>query len=230
MRRAAFAGLLAAALAATAGARAGAPLPAPPPAPQTSRVVDRIVAHIEGDIILESQMRELGLFQQLIEGRTESDDRLLAEIIEQWVVQTEAAASQFPQPAPPEIDRELTRLVAQFESPAAYAVKLNQIGLSAAQVRQILARQTYIERYVDYKFRPSVQIESVAIEAYYRKQLLPELAGKNLPAPALSSVEDQIRELLTQRAISDLSSKWLEETKSRLKIELKPSGATRSGP
>jgi hypothetical protein len=226
MRRAAFAGLLAAAMAAAAAARAGASLPAS----QTSRVVDRIVAQIEGDIILQSQVRELGSFQQLIEGRAESDDRLLAEIIEQWVVQTEAAASQFAQPAPAEVDRELTRLVAQFESPTAYAVKLNEAGLSAAQVRQILARQIYIERYVDYKFRPSVQIEPANIEAYYRKELLPELARKNQSAPALNSVEEQIRELLTQRAISDLASKWLEETKSRLKIELKPSGATRSGP
>ena len=48
--------------------------------PQASRVVDRIVAHIEGDIILQSQLRELGAFQQLIEGHAESDDRLLAEL------------------------------------------------------------------------------------------------------------------------------------------------------
>ena len=37
--------------------------------PQATRVVDRIVAQIEGDIILQSQLRELGSFQQLVEGR-----------------------------------------------------------------------------------------------------------------------------------------------------------------
>ena len=35
-------------------------------------------------------MRELGAFQQLIEGHAESDDKLLDELIEQWVVETEA--------------------------------------------------------------------------------------------------------------------------------------------
>lgn len=137
MRRAVFAGLLVAAIAATAAARANASVPAP----QSSRVVDRIVAQIEDDIILQSQVRELGSFQQLIEGRAESDDRLLAEIIEQWVVQTEATAAHFPRPASSEVDRELARLTAQFGSPAAYQAKLIQAGLSAAQVRQLLERK-----------------------------------------------------------------------------------------
>jgi parvulin-like peptidyl-prolyl isomerase len=187
---------------------------------QTARVVDRIVARVEGDIILLSQVRELGAFQQLIEGRAESDDRLLAELIEQWMVQTEATESRFPQPAQSEVDRELARLSAQFSSPEAYAAKLRDLGLSAAQVRELLARQIYVVRYLDYKFRPSVQIESADIDNYYQRELLPELAKKNQPAPHLADVEGEIRELLTQRGISDLTAKWLEDTKARLKIEV----------
>ena len=195
------------------------------PAPQTSRVVDRIVARIEDDIILQSQVRELGAFQELIEGHAESDDQLLSELIEQWMVETEATASHFPEPAQSEVDRELERLTARFASPDAYSAKLNELGLSATQVRQMLARQIYVERYLDYKFRPSVQIESSDIDAYYQKELLPELAKKNQPAPSRAEVEEQIRELLAQRGISDLAAKWLDETKSRLKIELTPAGA-----
>jgi parvulin-like peptidyl-prolyl isomerase len=186
---------------------------------QTGRVVDRIVARIEGDIILLSQVRELGAFQRLVEGRAESDERLLAELIEQWIVQTEANQSHFPQPAQSEVDRELARLVAQFGSPEAYAAKLRELGLSAEQVRQLLARQIYVERYIDYKFRPTVQIQTPDIEGYYQKELLPELAKKNQLTPRLADVEGEIRELLTQRAITELATKWLEETKSRLKIE-----------
>jgi hypothetical protein len=191
---------------------------------QMGRLVDRIVARIEGDIILLSQVRELGAFQQLVEGRAEGDDRLLAELIDQWMVQTEATESHFPQPAQSEVDRELARVVAQFGSPEAYAAKLRELGLSAAQVRQLLARQIYVERYIDYKFRPTAQVGSADIENYYQKELLPELARKNQPTPRLADVEGQIRELLTQRAITDLATKWLDETKARLKIEVTPVG------
>ncbi len=192
--------------------------------PQSARVVDRIVARIEEDIILQSQVRELGAFQQLIEGHAESDDKLLDELIEQWVVETEATAAHFPQPAQSEVDRELARIVGQFASPEKYAARLNELGIAATQVRQMLSRQIFDERYVNYKFRPSVQVEAADIDTYYKQELLPELAKKNQPAPAPVSVEEQIRELLIQRGISDLTVKWLDDTKSRLKIEIETAG------
>ncbi|HSZ19876.1 MAG TPA: hypothetical protein VK770_08795 [Candidatus Acidoferrum sp.] len=192
--------------------------------PQSTRVVDRIVARIEGDIILQSQVRELGAFQQLIEGHAESDDKLLEELIQQWVVETEATASHFPQPAQSEVDREMTRVKEHFGSPENYESRLKELGLSAVQVQQLLSRQIYVERYIDYKFRPSVQIEPADIDAYYKKELVPELAKKNEPAPARAGVEEQIRELLIQRGISELTVKWLDDTKSRLKIEIEVAG------
>ncbi len=195
------------------------------PAGQSGRVVDRIVTRIEGDIILESQVRELGAFQQLVEEHAESDDQLLSELIEQWIVQTEAAATHFPEPAQSEVDRELGRLSARFGTAEAYAAKLRELGLSASQVRQLLARQIYIERYLDYKFRPSVQIDSSAIDAYYKNELLPELEKQGQSVPPRADVDEQIRELLTQREISTATAKWLDETKSRLKIEPTPGGA-----
>jgi len=198
------------------------PTTAGPIAPQSGRVVDRIVARIEGDIILESQVRELGAFQQLIEGRAETDDQLLSELIEQWMIQTEAAAARFPDPAQSEVDRELARLTARFAGADAYESRLRELGLSTAQARRLLARQIQIERYLDYKFRPATQIESAAIEAYFQNELLPELAKKNQPAPQRAAVEEQIRELLVQRGISELAAKWLDETQSRLKIERTP--------
>jgi parvulin-like peptidyl-prolyl isomerase len=192
--------------------------------PQSSRVVDRIVARVEGDIILQSQVRELGALQQLIDGRAESDEKLLEELIEQWVVETEATASHFPQPAQSEVDRELKRLEGNFASPEKYAARLNELGLSSPEVSRLLSRQIYVERYVDYKFRPSVQIDPADIDAYYKNELVPELAKKNQSAPPRNAVEDQIREVLTQRRISDLTAKWLDDTKSRLKIEIAAGG------
>jgi parvulin-like peptidyl-prolyl isomerase len=192
------------------------------PRQRTSRVVDRVVARIEDDVILLSQVRELAAFQRLVDGRAESDDRLLSELIEQWVVQTEAAASHFPQPAQSEVDREQARLAGQFATPEAYAAKLRELGLSATAVRRMLTRQIYLARYLDYKFRPSVQIEAGQIQTYYQKELLPELAKKNQPVPPETSVEAEIREVLIQREISNRTAKWLDDTKQRLKIEIRP--------
>jgi hypothetical protein len=203
--------------------RASSPAEPRPSRPQ--RVVDRIVARVEDDIILQSQLRELAAFQILIDGQAESDDKLLQELIEQWVVATEANASHFPQPAEFEVDREMARLVAQFPDVEKYQARLKELGISDNQVRQLLVRQIYDERYVDYKFRPSVQVEAAEIQDYYRKDLVPELQKKNQAVPVFNSVEEQIREVLTQRGISALTVKWLDDTKSRLKIEIETPGS-----
>jgi hypothetical protein len=194
------------------------------PTLQSARIVDRIVARVEDDIILLSQVRELGAFQQLVDGHAESDDKLLQELIEQWMVETEATASHFLQPAQSEIDRELARLREHFANPENYASRLSELGLSAIQVRQLLSRQIYVERYVDYKFRPAVQIEPADIDAYYQNELLPDLAKNNQPAPHRAEVEEQIRELLIQRGISNLTVKWLDDTKARLRIVIETAG------
>lgn len=190
--------------------------------PQSPRVVDRIVARVEDDIILQSQVRQLAAFQELVEGHAESDDKLLEELIEQWIVETEATESRFPQPAQSEVDRELSRLQDQFGGPAKYAARLSELGLASDEVRQLLGEQIYVERYVDYKFRPTVQVEPAEVDAYYNNELVPELEKNKQPVPDRAAVDKQIREVLIQRGISSLTAKWLDDTKTRLKIEIEP--------
>ncbi len=194
------------------------------PSGPAQQVVERIVARIEDDIITLSEVRELGRYQQLVEGHSASDDRLLAQLIEQWIVNTEATAARYPRPIEAEVDRELERLGPQFASPEAYRERLQQLGLSAAAVRRLVERQMYLGRYLDYKFRPAAQVDAAAIEKYYREQLVPSLAAKGQAAPALETLQDQIRELLVQAEISRRATQWLEETRSRLRIELNTPG------
>jgi len=183
------------------------------------QLVDRIVARIEDDIITLSEVRELGRYQQLVEGHAASDDRLLAQLIEQWIVSTEATAAHYPLPIEAEVNREIERLGRQFASPEAYRERLQQLGLPAAAVRRLMERQIYLGRYIDYKFRSAVQVDAGTIEKYYREQLVPPMAAKGQVAPALETVQDQIRELLVQAEISRRSAQWLEETRSRLRIK-----------
>lgn len=188
------------------------------------RVVDRIVARIEGDIITLSEVRELSQFQQLVEGRSASEDRLVAQLVEQWIVYAEAGAARFPRPSPTEVDREIERLQEQFASSDAFRDRLRELGLSTGAVRRLVERQLYLARYLDYKFRPAVQVDTAAVEKFYREELVQKLTARGQAAPPLETVQEQIRELLTQREISERASHWLEETRSRLRIELEGRG------
>lgn len=196
------------------------------PVPLAQRVVDRIVARLEDDIITLSEVRELGRFQQLVEGRSASGEELLRQLIEQWIVASEATASRFPRPVETDVNREMARLEQQFPSLEAYRARLRELGLADDTVRRLLARQLWLTRYLDYKFRPATQVADAQIERYYREELAPRLAAGNQAVPVLEQVREQIREVLTQRDINQRVERWLEEARPQLRIEVEPGGVT----
>jgi hypothetical protein len=205
-----------------------AAIAAPQPAPQ-AQIVDGIVARIEDDIITLSELRELAAYQHLLDGRSQSNEELRSELIEQWVVNNEAATARFPLPAETEVDRELSRVENSFPSAAAYRQRLAASGLTSEAVRRVITRQIYLARYLDYKFRSSIQVTDSAIENYYRGHLVPELQAKGQQAPPLADVTSQIRELLIEQSVNDRTAAWFDETKPRLKIELEPMDAPSIG-
>jgi hypothetical protein len=118
------------------------------------------------------------------------------------------------------VQQEVERLTAELGAAEAYRARLRELGLTAESVTLQLRRQIFLARYLDYKLRPVAQVEGAQVEKYYREELVPELQKRGQAAPELESVDAQIRELLTQREISARAAKWLEETRSRLRIEI----------
>jgi hypothetical protein len=198
--------------------------PAPAGAPDT-RVVDGVAARIEDDIILESEVRELGAFQKLVDGREKPRDELLRELADQWIVRGEIETAKYPPPSGADVDRAYSQLAAQFGSAEEFAKRCAAVGLTEAAVRRMLQQQLYLSRFLDFRFRPAAQIDSKQIEAYYNDQFVPQLKAKNEAVPPLDDVEDTIREVLIQRAISNRSTQWLDDTRSRLKIDVVAPGA-----
>jgi len=206
----------------------GLALPARAAQSAPPQVVDRIVAHIEDDIITLSEVRELAAYQELVDGHAESDDRVLNELIEQWVVNNEATAAQFPPAVESEVNREVSRIQGRFPSLKAYNERLAELGLTPDAVKRIVAREIYLARYLDYKFRPAVQVSDHDIAKYYKEQLVPALTTKGQTAPPLDQVTEQIRELLVQQGVSERAASWFDETKSRLKIQIESATAASS--
>lgn len=187
-----------------------------------AQIVDAIVVRIEDDIITLSELRELAAYQQLLDGHSQSDEELRSELIEQWLVNSEATTARFPLPAETEIDREIERVQKSSPDASAFEQRLAAAGLTQSAFRRIVTRQIYLARYLDSKFRSTVQVDDAAIANYYRGHLVPELQAKGQQAPPLPDVSAQIRELLIEQGVNDRTAAWFEETKPRLRIELEP--------
>jgi len=187
--------------------------------PASQEIVDRIAARVENDIILLSDIRVLGRYQQFLDGKSETDAQLLERLIDQWMVRTEADASRFPQPSDAEIDRALERLRKSFASAEEYEARRKQSGLSESEVRGIVASQLYLSDYLDSRFRPTVQADPKAIEDFYKKSIVPQAKALGQEPPSLDAAREAIQEALVQRGINEQAEKWLKESRTRLHIE-----------
>lgn len=190
------------------------------------KIADRVVVRIEDDVILLSDVLTADRFQQLWNaapstiGTKEGWDKILRQLIDQWIVGREATAVRFPRPKPDEVQRAYDRLAQQYGSVETLKARMAELELSVAAVRRLIERQFYLLRYLDYKFRSAIQIERGEIDAYYRDELVPQLQRRNQTAPSIEQVEEQIRGVLVERKLTQKADQWIQETSSRVSVEI----------
>ena len=197
----------------------------PSNADANAQTIDGIAARIEDDILTESEVRELGAFQELVDGKPKPRDEVIKELADQWIVRGEASLAAFPPPSQADVDRAFDEFVKQFSSPEEFRKRCAAAGLTEAAVRRILAQQLFLSRFIDYRFRPAAQVDQSQIEEYYKNVFAPQLEAKKQPVPPLEDVEDTIREVLIQKAINERATKWLDDTREHLRLDVAPTGA-----
>ena len=182
-------------------------------------LIDRIAARVENDIVLLSDVRHLGRYQMLVDGKSENEAQLLDRLIDQWVVQNEADASRFPRPTDAEIDQGVAALKKSFPSLQEYEERRKQSGLTEEQVRDKIATQIHLTNYLDSRFRPSVQVDAKAIEDFYNTAVVPRAKARGQDPPSLEASRDVIQEALIEQSIDAQAERWLKESRSRIHVE-----------
>ena len=220
MRRAIL--IVGAVLVLAAGARAQLHSALPPVTVGSSsgQTVDAIAARIDDDILTESEVNELAAFQTLVDGHAKSRAELIQELADQWIVHGEAATTRYPEPTAKDVDAAYAQLQKQFPSSDAFKAQCGVVGLSEQAVRRLLSQQLYLSRFLDFRFRPAAQVNDQQVAAYYKDNFAPQLQKRGEAVPPLEQVEDTIREVLIQRAISERSASWLDDTRERLHIDV----------
>lgn len=183
------------------------------------QLVDRIVARVESDIILLSDIRTLSRYQALVQGKPESDTKILDRLIDQWIVRTEADNAHFPHPSDAAVARGMERVMAAFDSTKEYQTRKHEVGLSDAEIRNLVASQLYLSNYLESRFRPAVQIASKDVEEFYQTAIVARAEARNQAPPALEASREYIQEALLQRRINEQAEIWLKESRGRLRIE-----------
>lgn len=110
---------------------------------------------------------------------------------------------------------------AKFPTKEAYNSALQSLGMTQQQVLKRLELYQRTLRMIDNRLRQAATPDPSEVEAYYKKTFVPEFTKQHSgPPPPLEDVREQIREILTQKNMNELLSKWLQRLKTDHRVTI----------
>ena len=202
----------------------------------SAEVIERIVATVNGQIILQSDWDDALRYEAFSGGRPL--DRLTAEdrkaaldhLIDQELLREQLRAPDSPHASPEEVAQRVAEIRKQYpngESETGWQALLHSYGLSEEDLKNRVAAQIDLMSLVDSRLRPAVNIDNKSIESYYQQELLPQLHQSGGESVPLAEVSGKIKELLTQKKITQLLTTWLQNLRAGSQIR---SEALTAGP
>ncbi len=192
-----------------------------------AEVIDRIVATVNGHIILLSDWEDSLRYEAFSNGRpldritAENRKSALDRLIDQELLREQMRTSDIQHASPEEVAQRVAEIRKQYadaETELGWRAVLDRYRLSDESLKNRVATELDLMRLVDARLRPSVTVDSKSIESYYRQELLPQLrqsGGQNVPLPDVTA---KIKELLTQKKISQLLTAWLRDLRAGSEI------------
>jgi peptidyl-prolyl cis-trans isomerase SurA len=204
--------------------------------PSSAQVIDRIVATVNGRVILQSDWDEALAYEALLNGQPSSemnsDERraVLDRLIDQELLREQMKTAVIAHMTEAEAAERVAAARQQYPEAATEAgwqALLAKFRLTEKDLLAHVQQQADLLRLVDARLRPSVQIDSKTIEAYYRDKFAPQRKQTGAGDVPLAEVSSKIRELLTEQRVTELLVSWLQtlRSESEVRIPASPSNA-----
>jgi len=188
-----------------------------------AEIIDRIVITAGNQVITQSQVESeirvtAFLNQEKVDLSADGKKQAAGRLIEQALIKREMDLSRYPLPEPSDAGESLQTLKAMYSSEADFQNALQAGGISADDLNRRIWWQLTLLRFIDYRFRPGIQVPAADVQAYYRRQVS-EWEQKGIkPIPALEESRDQIEEILTQQKIDAALEQWVKDTRNQVPI------------
>jgi hypothetical protein len=182
-------------------------------------ILDRLALSVGNEIITEQQIllhiRTAALLNSEPLRITPAIKRQAAQkLIELTLIRTEMSNNRYPLPSPAQVEQAFLAVLAQRFSGRAEALReaCTQYGVSEAELRDSLLWQLATLSFIDFRFRPAIQIAEQEIREFYQQDYPDRLTR------TLDQARNEILELLTQQRIDNLLDRWLNQTESTTRV------------
>jgi peptidyl-prolyl cis-trans isomerase SurA len=187
-----------------------------------AEIIDRIAIAVGNQVITTGQIDEeirLTAFLNRDQLDLSGDKKKAADrLIEQTLVKRDMELSRYPLPALSEAAEALKSVKARYSTEAQYQQALQLYGITEDGLTHRLWWQMTLMRFIDYRFRPGIQVPDADIQTYYQQQLDKWRQQGITPIPTLEDSRESIEQLLTEQRIDLALDKWLADARTQMSV------------
>jgi hypothetical protein len=184
-----------------------------------AEIIDRIAVSVGNRVIttvqINDEIRVTAFLNHSQANFSPEEKKKAAErLIEQALIKREMDFTHYPVPPLSDADEMLKQLEAERSDFARY-------GISEDDLRQHLWWQLTLLKFIDERFRPSVEVTTFEVRQYYREQVEKwKEEGKN-PIPPFEDSRDAMTKALTEERVNQAVDRWLGDARTQMTIRMR---------
>lgn len=201
-------------------------------------VLDGIAVTVNGRAILQSDWQDEVRYECFVSGRplanvtAQERKDALDRLIDQELLREQMTTADLKSASPEEVEKQFEAMKGDYardRGADSWDAALLSYLLTGADIKNHIALEIVQLRLVDSHLRPAIQVDSAAIDTYYKEHLATPAAGAQ--PITLKEATPKIRELLTQEKMNQLLASWLESLHSQAQIKMfAPDSSAAQGP
>jgi hypothetical protein len=193
--------------------------------PAAAEIIDRIAVSAGNQVITDSAIRRHLRMEAWDTGKApdlsvSARRRAAARLTDLALVRRELELSRYLMPPMADVDAVIEKEVApRFASEAELSASLARYGFTLDDLRQEILFRLAVVRFVEFRFRPGVQVSDAEVEEFYRNEYPALARAQGAQLPPLDDARETIREILAQRKTNQALENWLEMTRQQTRIQ-----------
>jgi hypothetical protein len=183
--------------------------------------IDRLLAAVNGKVITAGDLKiARALNPALFAGAVyDSPDQELTQLIDFEILRQELKNFGMTNEDENDVASRVRSLRETYALKGGLSAYLQKFGLQESELIAYVQLTSSMLRFVNFRFRPFVNVTPEEIKSYYENVLIPQIEGKKGTLQPLSELSAQIEEILREKKINEDYDQWIANIRRTSRIE-----------
>ena len=185
--------------------------------------IDRLVAAVNRVVVTEGDLSLARSLNAIISYTSSAAIGSRSEEIDRWIdrelMRQELNNFNMADIQESAVEARLQALGNGFAARGGLPALLQQTGLLESELVSYIRLELSILKFIDFRFRPFIQVSKEEIHAYYNERLIPQLRESKIELPEIDQVSTRIEAVLREEKVNAALDQWMKEIRRSARIE-----------